>query len=32
MMDFMAKAEEVFTCEVDQCQTFKEIVDKTDVS
>ena len=29
MMDFKAKAEVHFKCEVDHCQTFKEIVDKT---
>jgi hypothetical protein len=32
MMDFKAKAEVFFTCEVDPCQAFKELVDKTEVS
>jgi len=32
MMDFKAKAEVFFTCEVDHCQTFNKIVDKTEVS
>jgi hypothetical protein len=27
MIDFKAKAELFFTCKVDNCQTFKEIVD-----